>query len=89
MLQDAPDHITDDTFKDLTVVMNITGKLQQHYYDDGISAGISAELQEGVLTITTGIPAANFRVYAAADIHEAVVNGKTRPVLMDGNTYVI
>ena len=89
MLADAPDHITDEVFKDLTLVMNVTDNLSQCYYDDGIFGECTASLTDGVLSITLEeIPAVNFRVYAGSEIRKAMVNGEEKPVSMDGNTYV-
>jgi alpha-D-xyloside xylohydrolase len=55
MLAEAPEHITDEVFKDLTLVMNITDNLCQNYYDDGISGKCSASLCDGILSITQDV----------------------------------
>ena len=89
MLAEAPEHITDETFKDLTLVMNITDQLCQNYYDDGISGKCTACLKDGVLAITVeDIPAAAFRVYAGTDVQKVIVNGVEKPFAMDGCTYI-
>ena len=89
MLAQAPEHITDETFKDLTLVMNVTDHLCQSYYDDGISGKCTAYLKDGVLSITLeDVPAASFRVYAGASVQKVLVNGAEKTFAMDGSIYV-
>ena len=89
LLQEIPRHIRDENFRDLILVMNLTGKLCQDYYDDGICGSCCAELENDILTVNlTDIPAASFRVYAASPIHQAVVNGIVKTVSFDGTAYV-
>jgi hypothetical protein len=89
MLAEAPEHITDETFKDLTLVMNVTDQLCQNYYDDGISGKCMACLKDGVLSITLeDIPAAAFRVYTGTEVQKVIVNGEEKSFAMDGQICV-
>jgi len=90
MLKKAPDHIGDENFKDLVLIMNLKDTLEQRYFDDGVEGLCRAELTEGSLTVTTkDIPTAELRIYAAEEIREATINGTVRPVRRDGHTYIV
>jgi len=79
MLPTAPDHIDGSQFNNLTLVMNITGSLEQRYYDDSVDGSCRAELNDGILSlILKDIPAAQLRIYCDREIRQITVNGTPR-----------
>ena len=90
MLQIAPDHIADENFRDLVLVMNLKDRMEQAYYDDGVSGLCTANLADGMLNVTLqNIPAVKMQIYAWEDIHAATVNGQNRTVTKEGNCFII
>ena len=84
LLKTAPLHIEDKNFDDLELVLNITGTIDQPYYDDGVEGHFRATLRDGRLDITVqSIPAGHFRIYAPTEIRELWVNGEPRTTCMD------
>ncbi|MBO4937557.1 MAG: glycoside hydrolase family 31 protein [Oscillospiraceae bacterium] len=90
MLIKAPDHIGEENFRDLELVMNLTDTLQQAYFDDGVEGMCRAAICNGILEITLqDVPADRFRVYSGTQITGATVNGESRTVRKDGSFFVI
>ena len=89
MLQTAPKHISDDNFENLELVINITGELEQTYYDDGIEGHIRATLTDNVLEITLkDIPAEKFRIYAAKEVTAITINGDAKTFRKENAYYL-
>ena len=90
MLQTAPKHISDDNFDNLELVLNITDRMEQTCYDDGVEGSILAILKNGVLSISLqDIPAERFRIYAPEEITAVSVNGEARSFRKDETCYLI
>lgn len=90
MVESAPRHIGDENFRDLTLVMNLTDRLEQVYYDDNVEGVCRAELSGGKLTVTLkNIPAKKFKIYSSQKIIRADVNEESWVVDFDGSTYWI
>ena len=90
MLQTAPKHISDDNFNNLELVLNITDRLEQTCYDDGVEGSILAVLKNGVLSISLqDIPAERFRIYAPEEITAVSVNGEARTFRKDETCYLV
>ena len=90
MLQSAPKHISDDNFEKLELVINITDKLEQTYYDDGVEGHIRATLRNGILAVTLkDIPAEKFRIYAVKEITAITVNGESKAFSKKDTYYLV
>jgi alpha-D-xyloside xylohydrolase len=90
MLSVAPDHIADENFQDLTIVMNLKDHLEQAYYDDDVSGLCVAHLKDGILNVMLkDIPAVKLVVYAEEEIHTAVMNGMGKTITKSENCYII
>ena len=89
-LRKVPDHIADENFHDLELVVNITGSIEQDYFDDGVEGKFTAVLRDGVLAITLkDIPAVSFRIYSDSEICEVTVNGETRNVTKCDRVFIV
>ena len=81
MLKTAPDHIADENFAGLELVIHIADQLDQPYYDDGVEGRVTASLEEGTLTIRLeDVPADRFRIYSPRPVRRVFVNGVERPL---------
>lgn len=90
MLENPPRHIADENFHDLTLVMNLTDKMEQPYFDDDVQVLCRAELMDGKLTVTLdNIPAKKLCIHTPQEIREAVVDGKSCLSYRDGNAQII
>ena len=90
MLPAAPDHIAEENFRDLELVLNITDTIQQPYYDDGVEGLFRATLRDGLLDIDTeNIPAVRFRIYAGKPVSRIRINGTERSFSLDGTAIVV
>ncbi len=90
MLKEAPLHIADENFRELELVVNITGVTEQAYYDDGAEGLFRAVLKDGVLDITTqDIPVRCFHVFAPGEIIRVTVNGENRDFQKKEHSYQI
>lgn len=90
MLQTAPDHISDGNFSNLELVVNITGSMEQAYYDDGVEGSFRAALKDGVLDILLeNIPAVRFLFYSPEQITKAYINGEVHNVSQEGNRFSV
>ena len=90
MLQTAPDHIADENFTDLELVLHITDELDRPYFDDGVEGRLRATLKDGILSLEVkDIPAAAFRIYAPEEITAATVNGAPHPLHKEQNCFLI
>lgn len=89
-LQKAPDHIGDCAFNNLEIVMNLTGCLNQKYYDDGVEGQICAKLTGKQVEITVKqIPVKNFRIYSNVAICKATVNGEVWNVMPESDAVIL
>ena len=80
-LKDIPEHIEEENFHGLELVMNITNTIEQDYFDDGVEGKLSAVVRNGVLEIVVkDIPADHFRIYSDSEITKVTVNGQDREV---------
>ena len=77
MHKNAPEHIADENFKDLTFVMNLTDCLQQRYYDDGVRGEIGAKRSGDTVTVTCdNVPVTQLRIYSDRPVRSVAVNGE-------------
>ena len=65
----------EEPYKDLTVCMNLKDRLSCTFYDDGYKGHFTAELRNGCLRITTGMPVKEIILYGAEAVEEASCNG--------------
>ena len=87
-LKKVPEHISEDNFQGLEIVMNITGTIDQDYFDDGVEGKFHATVQDGTLEITLrDIPAESFKIYADTEISKVIVNGQARSVTKCANVF--
>lgn len=87
-LKKVPEHISGENFQGLEIVMNITGTIDQDYFDDGVEGKFHATVQDGTLEITLrDIPAESFKIYADTEISKVIVNGQARSVTKCANVF--
>lgn len=87
-LKKVPEHIPEENFQGLEIVMNITGTIDQDYFDDGVEGKFHATVQDGTLEITLrDIPAESFKIYADTEISKVIVNGQARSVTKCANVF--
>lgn len=55
--------------------MNLKDRLSCTFYDDGYKGHFTAELRNGCLRITTGMPVKEIILYGAEAVEEASCNG--------------
>ena len=99
MLKEAPMHIAEERFQDLKIVMNLTDRIEQRYYDDDtttlITGSFSAVLHDGTLTVTTEqMDIRQIEAYLPSGSGQAAdltvsVNGEAWKVRTAGNAVVI
>ena len=76
LLHAAPAHIAPENFADLTVVMNLTDRLSQPYYDDGVEGYIEARLTGDSVAVTVrDVPVARLELHTPVTVHRVTVNG--------------
>ena len=76
LLHAAPAHIAPENFADLTVVMNLTDRLSQRYYDDGVEGYIEARLTGDSVAVTVrDVPVARLELHTPVTVHRVTVNG--------------
>lgn len=87
-LKKVPEHISEENFQGLEIIMNITGTIDQDYFDDGVEGKFHATVQDGTLEITLrDIPAESFKIYADTEISKVIVNGQARSVTKCANVF--
>ena len=87
-LKKVPEHISEENFQGLEIVMNITGTIDQDYFDDGVEGKFHATVKDGTLEITLrDIPAESFKIYADTEISKVIVNGQARSVTKCANVF--
>lgn len=90
VLAEAPDHIAEENFENLTVILNLAGTLKQSYYDDGIEGGLEAAMEDGTLNVVSkGMDIAGITAYLPEPPKRAVVNGSVWSVEKAGEAYRI
>ena len=65
----------EEPYKDLTVCMNLKDRLSCTFFDDGYKGHFTAELRNGCLRITTGMPVKEIILYGVETVEEASCNG--------------
>lgn len=76
MLKNAPDHISEENFTDLTFTMNLTDCLNQRYYDDNVSGEIRAKYVGDCVTVELDqVPVTAVEIFANRPVRRVVVNG--------------
>lgn len=76
-LAEAPMHIADENFREITFVMNLTGRLDQDYFDDSVAGHIHAEVHDGVVKVDVrDVPLKDLVIYCAEPVRQVLVNGK-------------
>lgn len=77
LLEEAPMHITEKNFQDLTFTMNLTDSLEQVYRDDGLEGRISAKRTSNTVEVlTVDIPLSKLCIYSDAPVTGVTVNGQ-------------
>ena len=67
----APMHIEDRNFEGYDLLLNLTGSLEKHFYDDDFTGTIHADINEnGIVTVETNLPVDQIHVFSS----EKVVN---------------
>lgn len=90
MLSKAPLHILDKNFEGLEIRMNLTGEIDQKYYDDNVEGGLHATLEDSVLRVDTeNMDVERLCVYAGQKITKAVVNKAQWRIACEGRAYLI
>lgn len=90
MLEEAPMHIAEENFKGLSVLLNLSGEMEQNYYDDGVEGKFKAVLAADVLEIETeGMDIEKITAYLTAEPVRAVVNGCEWEMEKAGNAFQI
>ncbi len=67
-------------YEDLTVLLNISGCVDQTFYDDGVEYRFRAVLQGERALVETNLPVKALKIYAQSPITGAVLNGKALSV---------
>lgn len=67
-------------YEDLTVLLNISGRVDQTFYDDGVEYRFRAVLQGERALVETNLPVKALKIYAQSPITGAVLNGKALSV---------
>ncbi|MDE7353832.1 MAG: hypothetical protein K2O06_12405 [Acetatifactor sp.] len=90
MLKEAPMHIGEENFSHLQVVLNLTDSMTQPYYDDGVEGGMSARVENGVLTADIrGMDVDEIRAYLKDEIDRALINGTEWKIRKEDRYYTI
>ena len=77
LLDQAPMHIADENFRELTFAMNLTDCLEQTYRDDGVEGRIWAKRTgEAVEVSCCGVPLSKLQIFADCPTLRVTVNGK-------------
>ena len=66
----APRHIEDRNFSAYDLVLNLSGQLETHIFDDGFTGTLRASIEDGVVTVETDLPVREIRVYAEQPVRE-------------------
>ena len=81
MLEKAPMHIADENFSGLSIMLNLTGEMDQPYYDDGVCGSLKAAIVDGRLSIETdGMDVTEIMVYTPYEPDTVTVNGETQMI---------
>ena len=67
-------------YEDLTVLLNLSGCVDQTFYDDGVEYRFRAVLQGERALVETNLPVKALKIYAQSPITGAVLNGKALSV---------
>ena len=63
-------HIEDRNFSAYDLVLNLSGQLETHIFDDGFTGTLRASIEDGVVTVETDLPVREIRVYAEQPVRE-------------------
>ena len=89
-LLEAPMHIGEENFRRLRVVMNVTDRMEQVYYDDGVTGKAAAVLGGGQLEISfEGMDVAEGVAYCGQEVHRAFLNGKKCEIRREGSALLL
>ena len=89
-LLEAPMHIGEENFRRLRVVMNVTDRMEQVYYDDGVTGKAAAVLGGGQLEISfEGMDVAEVVAYCGEEVHGAFLNGKKCEIRREGSALLL
>ena len=89
-LLEAPMHIGEENFRRLRVVMNVTDRMEQVYYDDGVTGKAAAVLGGGQLEISfEGMDVAEVVAYCGQEVHRAFLNGKKCEIMREGSALLL
>ena len=77
LLDQAPMHIADENFRELTFAMNLTDCLEQTYRDDGVEGRIWAKRTGDAVEVSCcGVPLSKLQIFADCPTLRVTVNGK-------------
>ena len=89
-LLEAPMHIGEENFRRLRVVMNVTDRMEQVYYDDGVTGKAAAVLGGGQLEISfEGMDVAEVVAYCGQEVRRAFLNGKKCEIRREGSALLL
>ncbi len=67
---------SEEKFEGLTVLLNISGRVEQTFYDDGVEYSFKAVLSGDCVKVETNMPVKSVKVYAESPVNRLTVNGK-------------
>ena len=70
LFDEAPLHIGEKNFSGYDLILNLTGRLEQHFSDDGFDGSVRAVIADGIVTVETDLPVRKLRVYSDQPIRE-------------------
>ena len=70
LFDEAPLHIGEKNFSGYDLILNLTDRLEQHFYDDGFDGSVRAVIADGIVTVETDLPVRKLRVYSDQPIRE-------------------
>ena len=69
---EAPMHIEEKNFEGYDLVINLTGTLDKHFYDDDFKGTVRAALCDGIATVETDLPVKEIRVFSDREVKEVI-----------------
>ena len=70
LFDEAPLHIGEKNFSGYDLILNLTDRREQHFYDDGFDGSVRAVIADGIVTVETDLPVRKLRVYSDQPIRE-------------------
>lgn len=70
LFAEAPLHIEDRNFEGYDLILNLTDRLEQRFYDDGFTGFVRAGIEDGVVSVETDLPVREILAYSPQTIRE-------------------